>query len=321
MDNFEKLNEKQLIAYFESGANDGQKLGLEVEHFVCGGGTQDGFTVPYLGERGVEQLLQKLLPLYERGQYSEGHLIGLSRKHCTVTIEPAAQLEASIGEFESIDDLLQEYQKFLDEANGVLSAWGQRLVTKGYNPHNCVSELSLIPKQRYRVMDAHFVSKGGTGVQMMRGSCATQVSLDYKDEKDFADKYLVANMLSPIFAFMFDNTDVYEKQKAGVLTRYKVWNNLEGDAGKSLRTGFVPQIFEERFGFSQYARYILGVQPLFVMDGETLRETGKQTVKQVYQNKAMTTQEVAHALSMVFPFVRLKKYIEIRMADSMPVDC
>ncbi len=32
----------------------------------------------------------------------------------------------------------------------------------------------------------------------------------------------------------------------------------------------------------------------------------------------MTEEEIEHMLSMVFPDVRLKNYIEIRMADSLP---
>ena len=33
----------------------------------------------------------------------------------------------------------------------------------------------------------------------------------------------------------------------------------------------------------------------------------------------MTDDEVFHAMSMVFPDVRLKSYVEIRPADSMPI--
>ena len=46
---------------------------------------------------------------------------------------------------------------------------------------------------------------------------------------------------------------------------------------------------------------------------------GEQTFGQLYADKPMTRKQVEHAVSMQFPDVRLKTYLEIRPADSMPI--
>ena len=46
--------------------------------------------------------------------------------------------------------------------------------------------------------------------------------------------------------------------------------------------------------------------------------TGEWSAAEYYRGRLMTEEEIEHMLSMVFPDVRLKNYIEIRMADSLP---
>jgi len=228
-------------------------------------------------------------------------------------------LESSIGEFESIEQLLQQYRKFLDETQAVLDKWDCKIVTSGYNPYAKASELNLIPKQRYYIMDDYFKKIGGTGINMMRGSCATQISIDYISEKDYKDKFRVANALSPILAYMYDNTDIYEGQRADTLTRYKIWSKLEGDTMG--RTGFAADCFLDKTSFESYARFVMQSKPLFVYNNnDEIILTQDKTVEEIYKNKIMQQKDIEHVLSMVFPFVRLKRYIEIRMADSLPFE-
>ena len=47
--------------------------------------------------------------------------------------------------------------------------------------------------------------------------------------------------------------------------------------------------------------------------------TGSHTFDELYAHRAMTDDECMHALSMVFPDTRLKNFVEIRPADSLPI--
>lgn len=296
---------------------DNQKLGVEVEHFIC---TKNGQSVSFDGEQGVESLLQKLATHYIDKSYSNGRLVGLARPYCTISIEPAAQIEASLGEFENVGCLIAEYQKFLDECKAILDEWGQELITQGYHPHSQADDLTLIPKQRYYIMDSHFRNCGGTGVNMMRASAATQVSIDYTSEQDYKNKFRLANVLTPLLAFIFDNTKVYQNNPAKPLTRFTIWNNLEGTTSSN-RTGFVADCFLDSVGFDAYAQYLLDSKPLFYYnDNDEVVFTDDKTVAEIFANKELRHKDIVHIMSMVFPFVRLKNYIEIRMADSMPIE-
>ena len=47
--------------------------------------------------------------------------------------------------------------------------------------------------------------------------------------------------------------------------------------------------------------------------------TGEKKISDIYGKKELDESEIEHLLSMFFPDVRLKQYIEIRPADSMPI--
>ena len=61
------------------------------------------------------------------------------------------------------------------------------LCAVGYQPASRVEDLTLIPKHRYDWMNEYFRTSGTGGMQMMRGTASTQVSIDYESEEDFAE--------------------------------------------------------------------------------------------------------------------------------------
>ena len=91
-----ETNKAAFLQYFKDGCKpEGtpQRYGLEVEHFIVEKASErEGQrTVPYSGTHGVEAILRELSPYYEKEMISEGHLIGLDRAECTITLEPGAQ--------------------------------------------------------------------------------------------------------------------------------------------------------------------------------------------------------------------------------------
>jgi glutamate--cysteine ligase len=57
---------------------------------------------------------------------------------------------------------------------------------------------------------------------------------------------------------------------------------------------------------------------VFVPKGELAVYTGESTTAQIWEDERITSEDVEHIMSMTFLDVRLKNYIEIRFADSMP---
>lgn len=323
---YEQENKQALVAYFTEGAK-GDKplgaLGVEVEHFVV---TAEGeYSVSYAGrsegEFGVRDVLAHLADAYPQHTYGlEGDLIGLASDEASITLEPAAQLEISIAPYSSISRILRVYNEFRAEVDPFLAEHGCKLVTSGYHPTARALDLTLIPKQRYRFMNGYFKEIGTRGERMMRASASTQVSVDYQDEADAIRKMRIAQALAPIFASVADNTAVFEAEPAPRLARFALWRNVDND-----RCGSVSGLFNEGYSFADYAEWILRTCPIFVTrpsaddpTGPNLRAVYGQSAYEAYGDAPMTRADIEHVLSMFWPDVRLKNFVEIRPADSLP---
>jgi glutamate--cysteine ligase len=308
-------NRRRIVAYFEGGARPAgaNALGVEVEHFAVHG---DGRAVPYEGdgrEPGVRQVLEALAAAYPERAYGEhGDLLGLAAPDGSVTLEPAAQIEISVAPYADVASVERAYRRFRDAVDPELARFGARLAAFGYHPKERAADLPLIPKERYRIMDEHFARIGTRGIRMMRASASTQVSVDYTSEADAVRKLRVASALAPVLAAVADNTPVLEGAPVGApISHLALWRDVD-----PRRCGQVPGVFEEGFGFGAYADWLLDVPPLFVPAPE-LRETSAAPAAEVWA-EPMSTADIEHLLSMVWPDVRLKRFVEIRPADSLP---
>ena len=189
------------------------------------------------------------------------------------------------------------------------------LVTQGYQPKSRVADLPLIPKERYRLMDAHFAGTGDGrgGRQMMRGTASTQISIDYSSEEDFRRKLQALAVLSPLLRLLCENTPVFEGAPyTGHLLRTDIWRRTD-----PVRCGYPPGIFRPDYGFADYAGWLLDVPLILMHRGDGTRDTGVMTAAEVYAGRDTDEEDLRHILSMVFPDVRLKRYLEIRFADAV----
>lgn len=341
-------NVEAIAKYLRSGesAEERHRLGFEVEHFVVD--AQTDALVPYSsadtldGRPGVEDVLHELEPLYEGRTNTvdaagEERVIGLARSGAPLTIEPGAQVEVSIGPACNVGDLDRAYAAFRTEIDGVLGPMGYKLVSLGYHPTACARDIPLIPKHRYGMMDAHFKKTGRHGICMMRGSASTQVSIDFDDEVDCIDKMRVASAIGPLIYFLCDNTPVFEGMRVGCLepgfsgdafsrsglkvpmrmARSRIWGDVDPDRGM-----VAPMLFEPDPGYSTYAKMLMDRPPILTLsdphDDATAVAHGFARASEIYDGHLLSVDEMEHLLSMFFFDVRLKKYIEIRMADSMP---
>ena len=309
-------NKAKLIQYLQSGCKSDtmpMRFGIELEHFIVKCDTKEA--VSYYGENGVEAILKELQPLYEKSDYSEGHLIALSRKDIVISLEPASQLEVSISPQTDYLFIDAVYQQFLTEIKKILDCHSYELVTFGYQPHSTVDSLTLIPKERYRFMDRYFAQIGPYGKQMMRGTAATQVSIDYYSEEDFKQKYELAYRLKDFFAELFDNTPIYEGEEYKQhFLRKKIWEKTD-----KRRVDIEPFMHNGTLSFEDYAHFVMQT-PIIVniFDGNTVYD--ERTIGDLFEKRELDEEEIIHCLSMVFPMIRAKQFLEIRYVDSMKME-
>lgn len=334
----EKKNIQQFVDFFRNGCkeNHTEAIGIEIEHFVVN--AQDKSAISYYGEKGIEALLERLSPCFAEKGIKEGHLVGLGNPQYVVSIEPAAQLEISIAPQSRIQDMEHIYQDFRQLIDPILTEWGYELAATGYCLKEKSEDLPLIPKNRYKYMDRYFEEIGMYGRCMMRGTASVQCAIDYYSEEDFVNTYRAAVALGPLLALVTDNAGVFQGEPWDKhMVRTFIWENVDKD-----RCGVVPGTFCKDFGFEAYGRYLYQAPLIFLeneaLDGVTGQEAGEEqlvgedyesgkeqyvgddSLQRLCRDKEVTQKQMEHAMSIVFPDVRLKQYMEIRIGDSMPME-
>lgn len=317
-------NRDRIASYLASGArSECGLLGLEVEHFIVSETGEPLYYEPHDGLIGVRDVLAELSRDYPNQTKSpKGDLLGLADEKASITIEPAAQIEISVAPFPEVARIGEVYRAFRSKLDAYVQEHGCKVLSVGYNPLRCALDMPIIPKERYKFMDRHFTEIGTHGHRMMRASASTQVSIDYVDERDAVRKMRIANALAPVLAAICDNTAVFEgKPVREPLARLLMWRDVD-----PVRCQVVPTLYDPDFGFGAYADWLLDMRPIFVMrpqgPGEEalLEPDAGRTTRQIYANEAMDVAAIEHAMSMVWPDVRLKHFVEIRPADSLPFE-
>jgi len=307
-----------LVDYFKTGAKsrDNYKIGFELEQLIV---DADNFTVPFAGKRGITSVLERLSPLYTHRICAKAHdpsspLIGLQRADTTITLEPGAQLEFSSTPFQSLSDLTEVWNTYQSELKTVLDSFDYRALDIGYQPRTKVADITLLPKSRYEMMNQHFKGTGSHGINMMRGTAATQIAIDYSSEADAIAKMRVAAALTPLFSLLTDNSPIFENAPVtDYLKRTAIWNDVDAD-----RSMIPPGLFSPGYGFADYARHVLSA-PIVVKDADGIAyAAGTKGAVDCYDMQTLPHAEIDHILSMFFFDVRLRSYVEIRCADSVP---
>ncbi len=290
-----------------------RKLGIEVEHFVLEAESLEATT--YYQKNGIEDLLESLADRGWEAKLEDEHLVGLESDQARVALEPGGQLELSILPQSSIDELENIYLDFVREVTTILDGWNKVLFCLGYQPESPIGEIPILPKQRYDYMHEYFEGKGKYAYNMMKSTCAIHVNFDYFSEDDYEKKNLVANALSPLIYTVLDNSPFFEgevSEKEGV--RRRIWKHCDSE-----RCGYPSGLFDGEFGYNDYAEYLLDTPPMVYKNrGELVYSKDKLLEEILLEDLEPTREELEYLLTTVFPDVRTKNHLEVRMGDSIP---
>lgn len=307
-----------IVDFLRSGIKDDETLtymGVEIEHFLVDRETQKSMS--YFDKHGIEYLLNELVAQCDWEVFSQegASVLGIANNTGTITVEPGGQLELSLHPKENISDIGALYTTFREQVSRIIDPLGLELVNYGYHPKSKIEDIPFNPKERYQYMSEYLGERGSMAHNMMKGSASIQVAIDYFSEDDFSKKFIVASKLSPILSLLFDNSPVFEGELwQGHCLRTNIWINCDGD-----RCGVPSSIFAETFTFSDYAEYVLNVPPIFMPLEDSYVFT-KDKHLSMMDDFTVSKASVEHVLGMVFPDVRAKSYIEIRMIDSVDIE-
>lgn len=311
--NYEKqIDEIDKYLRGKEKSRDNFKIGVEFEHFIVSNDTME--TVTYWDKNGVRDILWRLEANGWQGMYEGEYILGAEKGDKVVTLEPGSQFEFSINAKLDIASLKKEYLEFMEEIKVILKENNQSIVAVGYHPKTKIDEIKILPKERYDYMFDYFKDKGKYAHNMMKGTASLQVSLDYSDEEDYRKKVRLANALAPIMYGICDNSYFFEGEKFKEKSlRTLIWNNMDKD-----RCGTVPRSLEDNFSYKNYAEFVLEVPPILILKDGKFLPTKEAKMKDLFDPENYTKKELEHMMTMVFPDVRTKGFIEIRMMDALP---
>ncbi len=313
---------EQLAEYLASGCKPPEDWRIGTEHEKFGYDRAEHRPLPYEGACSIHAMLAGLRDRFGWAPIEEGgHLIGLTKDGANVSLEPGGQLELSGAPLETLHETCDETNQHLREVQEVADAIGAGFIGLGAAPEWRHEDMPMMPKGRYRLMTGYMQSIGPWGTQMMYRTCTVQVNLDFGSEADMAKKLRVGLALQPVATALFANSPFFEGTENGQLSwRSRIWQDLDHD-----RTGMLPFVFEDGFGFERYVDYALDVPMYFVYrDGKYIDALG-QSFRDFMAGKLPalpgempTLSDWADHLTTIFPEARIKKFIEMRGADGGP---
>ncbi len=311
----------QLLAVFAKGEKPAARwrIGTEHEKFVY---RLSDYRAPgYAEPGGIRDLLMGLTRFGWEPVMEGGNVIALSGADGSVSLEPAGQLELSGAPLDNLHQTCAETGRHLEQVLTVGKELGLGYLGLGLWPDKTRADLPIMPKGRYAIMLNHMPRVGSMGLDMMLRTCTIQVNLDYSSEADMVQKFRVGLALQPLATALFANSPFLEGKPNGFLSyRSHIWSDTD-----PARTGMLPFVFEDGFGYERYADYALNVPMYFVYRNGRYIDAAGLSFRDflngelsVLPGEKPTVEDWNDHLSTAFPEVRLKSFLEMRGADGGP---
>jgi glutamate--cysteine ligase len=252
-----------LLSVFEGGekAPADWRIGTEHEKFVFR--VEDHRAPSYDEKGGIRDLLMGLTEFGWKPVIENGNVIALTGADGTISLEPAGQFELSGAPLENLHQTCAEAARHLGQCKMIGERLGLGFLGLGMWPDKTRAELPIMPKGRYAIMLRYMPTVGNLGLDMMLRTCTIQVNLDYSSEADMVKKFRVGLALQPVATALFANSPLTEGHPNGYKSfRSHIWEDTDPD-----RTGMLPFVFEDGFGYERYCDYMLGVPMYFVYRG------------------------------------------------------
>jgi glutamate--cysteine ligase len=318
-----------LVAWLDAGMKPPEAFRIGTEHekipfYRAGHGAVPYEGLPGQGLGGIRAVLEGMRARLGWAPINDGeNVIGLydESNGGAISLEPGGQFELSGGPFATIHETEAELTGHFLALEAVARPLGIGFLSLGMSPTWHLGEIPMMPKQRYRIMAKYMPRVGSRGLEMMFRTATVQANLDFSSEADMVKKFRVSLALQPLATALFANSPFSDGKPNGFRSaRSEVWRDTD-----KARTGMLPFVFEDGMGFERYVDYALDVPMYFVKRGETYHDAAGASFRDLLAGKLKalpgeraTISDWANHLSTIFPEVRLKRYLEMRGADSGP---
>jgi glutamate--cysteine ligase len=292
-------------------------LGVELEWLVCDR-LDPSLPVPH------EKVARSLAALDAPGSLpGEGRL----------TFEPGGQVELSSAPAASLGDCVAAASRDLAAVRQALRPAGLSLVGHGFDPRRPARRVLNLP--RYAAMEEFFDRDGPWGRLMMGSTASVQICVDAGREgggsTGFRFRWRLLHALGPVLVAAFANSPLRRGRPTGwKSTRQAVWARL--DPGRTRapagaepwpdQPGGDPDELDPR---GEWTSYALDAEVMCVRRNGSRRWTApagltfRDWLRGAGEHRP-TADDLAYHVSTLFPPVRPRGHLELRMIDAQPAD-
>jgi glutamate--cysteine ligase len=231
-----------------------------------------------------------------------------------ISYEPGGQLELSSLPKATVAEACASAAADAAVVAAVLARNGIALVGMGLDPAR--SPRRVMEAARYDAMEVYFDRSGPEGRRMMCSTASIQANVGLGPGRTVERRWRLAHLLGPTLAAAFANSPFIHGVPSGWQSaRLAAWRSLD-----RTRQGPVPQ---DAPAAEAWARYALAARVMLI------RAPGRfvpildplpfeRWMAEGHELGFPTEEDFAYHLTTLFPFVRPRGWLEMRMFDSLP---
>lgn len=237
--------------------------------------------------------------------------------------EPGGQIEIATAPYPSLIQLEMHLKMMQDILEKIQEENPISFAQIGTHPFFTTEEIGLqLPKPRYRHLQGYFNSLHATGQQMMLQTCSQHINLDLGDKEEIQlIRIGVAQAISPFLTAIFAHSPILENTNSGKKSlRSILWRSLDPK-----RTGFwIPEKedFSKKAWIEAYAKMAFQAPLLNIKEIDDHWFGDKNTwgywLEYKIEGREPSFSDWENHLSLLFPQVRMKGFLEIRATDALP---
>jgi glutamate--cysteine ligase len=236
-----------------------------------------------------------------------------------LTFEPGGQLELSGPPALDVGAALAAMHADTDAVRDALGAAGSELVGTGIDTRRDLAR--VLDQPRYAAMEEYFDTAWPAGRTMMRNTASIQVNVDIGAPGEVDTRWHRAHDLGPVLTACFANSpfDASGRPSGYRSTRAAVWHAID-----PCRTSAARRQHPASSAGDDWARYVLDAPVMMVrVDDErsvALRAPlpFEEWIVDGHDLGWPTLDDLAHHVTTLFPPVRPRGWLELRMIDALP---
>ncbi|MBW3626062.1 MAG: ergothioneine biosynthesis glutamate--cysteine ligase EgtA [Actinobacteria bacterium] len=233
-----------------------------------------------------------------------------------LTFEPGGQVELSSAPLPGVTAACAALTGDLATVCDAVAGAGARLLAAGLDPWRDRSR--VVEEPRYRAMEAYFRSDGDEGARMMCSTAALQVNLDIGEASAQARRWHLAHALGPTLVASFANSPLSRGAPTGRRSeRAAICAALDPSRSGPAETGTADPA-------GAWLQYALEAQVMLIRTcAERFHPMATplpfgRWMEEGHELGFPVLDDFEYHLGTLFPPVRPRGWLELRMVDSLP---